>query len=209
MNTPDKCPHCGAIRIEGREYACGFIFRKGVKNNPRPHECLLNSEVSAHAATREREKSTSIAFGVMKLTAEGWESECKKVAQELTETKRKLGAIHRRLSGEETESCPLCAEMRGTGESQSVPMCHVCTLESNLEASKQGLEKLKEDLEWAVWNLAGCDVIAMGHSKPFDYAKEHARPALDSVSRMAQRLDAAESRVRELEVNIELARCGH
>lgn len=53
MNTPDKCPHCRAIRVEGREYACGFIFREGVKNNPRPHECLLNSEVSAHAATRK------------------------------------------------------------------------------------------------------------------------------------------------------------
>lgn len=66
-------------------------------------------------------------------------------------------------------------------------------------ATKRKLEKLKDDLEWAVWNLAGCDVIAMGHSKPFDYAKEHARPALDSVSRMAQRLDAAEARVRELE----------
>lgn len=90
MNTPDKCPHCGAIRIEGREYACGFIFRKGVKNNPRPHECLLNSEVSAHAATREREKSTIIAFGVMKLTAEGWESECKKATSELAATKREL-----------------------------------------------------------------------------------------------------------------------
>lgn len=52
MNTPDKCPHCRAIRVEGREYACGFIFREGVKNNPRTHECLLNSEVSAHAATK-------------------------------------------------------------------------------------------------------------------------------------------------------------
>lgn len=62
MNTPDNFPNCGASRIEGREYACGFIFREGVKNNPRPHECLLNSEVSAHAATkRELEKAKSDA----------------------------------------------------------------------------------------------------------------------------------------------------
>ena len=53
--TPEKCPHCGAIRVEGREYACGFIFRDGVKNNPRTHECLLNSEVFAHAAILEPE----------------------------------------------------------------------------------------------------------------------------------------------------------
>lgn len=60
MNTPDKCPHCGAIRIEGREYACGYIFRQNVRHNPRTHECLLNSERTAHAATRkELEKAES------------------------------------------------------------------------------------------------------------------------------------------------------
>lgn len=90
MNTQDKCPHCGATKVEGREFACGFILRPGVKYNPRTHECLLNSERTAHAATMEREKSTSLALGVMKLTAEGWESECKKVASQLASTRKEL-----------------------------------------------------------------------------------------------------------------------
>jgi len=136
MNTPDKCPHCGSIRVEGREYACGFIFREGVKNNPRTHECLLNCEVFAHAAT-----------------------------------KRELGAIRRRLSGEETESCPLCAETRGTWESQNVPMCHVCTLESTLEATKRELAQAS----------AECGI------------------AHDQRRDEAHRAEKAEARVRDLE----------
>ncbi len=46
-------------------------------------------------------------------------------------------------------------------------------------------------VERLVWNLAGCDTIASGWGKPFDYDKKAALPALDTVSRMATQLAAA------------------
>jgi hypothetical protein len=49
------------------------------------------------------------------------------------------------------------------------------------------------EIENLVWNLAGCDTLAMGYAKPGDFSKELARPALHSVSRLAARAEKAES----------------
>lgn len=51
------------------------------------------------------------------------------------------------------------------------------------------LEKENNDL---LWNLAGCACLATGATKPGDYSKELARPALDSVSKLAERANKAE-----------------
>jgi hypothetical protein len=57
---------------------------------------------------------------------------------------------------------------------------------------------LRRELEEAVWNLAGCDTIASGWGKPFDYDKSMARPALDTVSRLAADRDALRLEVAAL-----------
>jgi hypothetical protein len=49
------------------------------------------------------------------------------------------------------------------------------------------LDALKADLEAAVWNLAGCDTYAMGYGLDDAHSPEIARPALESVKRLALR----------------------
>ena len=57
----------------------------------------------------------------------------------------------------------------------------------------------RSDIDRYTWNLAGCDTIASGWSKPGDYDKTLALPSLDSVSRMASERDAIRARVADLE----------
>ncbi len=69
---------------------------------------------------------------------------------------------------------------------------HARSLETfNINACKRGddlereLAEAKTEIENLVWNLAGCDTLAMGYAKPGDFSKELARPALYSVSKLA------------------------
>lgn len=41
-----------------------------------------------------------------------------------------------RISGELSENCPICKTIGGTGNSQDLPMCYICQLESNLDYEK-------------------------------------------------------------------------
>jgi hypothetical protein len=59
------------------------------------------------------------------------------------------------------------------------------------------LEKWKQEAHDLLWNLAGCDAIASGWSKPREYSKDLARPALASVSRLAERAETAESELQQ------------
>ena len=51
------------------------------------------------------------------------------------------------------------------------------------------LNEAKSDITELSWNLAGCDTIASGWGKPYDYDKSITRPALDAVSRMSEKLE--------------------
>ena len=51
------------------------------------------------------------------------------------------------------------------------------------------LNEAKSDIAELSWNLAGCDTIASGWCKPYDYDKSITRPALDAVSRMSEKLE--------------------
>lgn len=98
--TPDKCPHCGAMRLEGREYMCGFIFRPNVKRNTRTHECLLNSERSAHAETRkELEK--------IKEDRDSWMQKADQQATNVFSVLEKLNAYRSDASRWCPDRCPI------------------------------------------------------------------------------------------------------
>lgn len=58
-----------------------------------------------------------------------------------------LNAINRRLSGDDSEDCVLCAKIRMDGTSQQCPMCHLCTVESDLELARDVRAETKKELE--------------------------------------------------------------
>jgi hypothetical protein len=56
-------------------------------------------------------------------------------------------------------------------------------------------DRWQQEAHDLLWNLGGCDAIASGWSKPHDYSKELGRPALASVSRLAERAESSESQL--------------
>ena len=89
----------------------------------------------------------------------------------------------------EARHIELADEILNAHVDASHSMRSAAQLIANSEAAATA--ELRAEVERLLWNLAGCDTIAAGYGKPFDYAKDIARPALDSVSRMAAKLIAA------------------
>ena len=58
------------------------------------------------------------------------------------------------------------------------------TLERELTSAQAALAAKDREIENLVWNLAGCDTLAIGYAKPGEFSKELARPALHSVSKL-------------------------
>lgn len=56
----------------------------------------------------------------------------------------------------------------------------------DIESLLGEVERLQADNENLAWNLAGCDTYALGYGLEGEHAKELARPALNSVRKMAE-----------------------
>jgi Zn ribbon nucleic-acid-binding protein len=107
-----------------------------------------------------------------------------------------------------TAKCPTCGasgmrEINGTMRCQNEQCSVAYTLAKYAASLRERIVELEKDNENLLWNLGGCDAIAAGWSKPFDYAKEAARPALDTVSRLTQRLESAEASLSALKLGNE------
>jgi multidrug resistance efflux pump len=77
------------------------------------------------------------------------------------------------------------------------------TLERELSSAQAALAAAKAEVANLLWNLAGCDTLAMGYSEPCDYSKELARPALHSVSKLRQERDQLRARVAAMGKDLE------
>lgn len=63
-------------------------------------------------------------------------------------------------------------------------------LESRCQWLEWENEKLKKEIENLIWNLAGCDVYALGYDTDKPIAEEFARPALKTVLDLRLKYDA-------------------
>ena len=73
---------------------------------------------------------------------------------------------------------------QGTHVVDAVPAEFAATLERELMSAQAALAAKDREIENLVWNLAGCDTLAIGYAKPGEFSKELARPALHSVSKL-------------------------
>ncbi len=85
--------------------------------------------------------------------------------------------------------------------------CERCAaLERELATARERIADLDRREEIAIWNLAGCDVIAGGGGPDQHFDEAMARPALYAVQRMARRCLRTERRCAELEKGAEAFR---
>ena len=72
------------------------------------------------------------------------------------------------------------------------------TLERELTSAQAALAAKDAEIENLMWNLAGCDTLAMGYAKPGEFSKELARPALHSVSKLRAERDQLRAEIARL-----------
>lgn len=85
-----------------------------------------------------------------------WRNEFRDERDQLRAENAKMYA---RMEGEHTDDCPFCAVLNGAGgHSQDVPMCHLCTIESERETLIANLNKRIDDYmnELVCCNLLDC-----------------------------------------------------
>lgn len=115
---------------------------------------------------------------------------CAGFVQELEDTKRKLeharGELRNSYSGE-----VIGARLRDYE-----------AMKARAEAAERERDELRAEAETLLWNLAGCDTIASGHSKPGEFNTDMARPALHSVSKLRQERDELRAEIVRLERNL-------
>ena len=87
---------------------------------------------------------------------------------------------------------------QGTHVVDAVPAEFAATLERELMSAQAALAAKDREIENLVWNLAGCDTLAIGYAKPGEFSKELARPALHSVSKLRAERDALRAEVEHI-----------
>jgi len=88
-----------------------------------------------------------------------------------------------------------------TDVTNTTPATYADDLYAALNATKAALAAKDREIENLVWNLAGCDTLAIGYAKPGEFSKELARPALHSVSKLRAERDALRSEVERLKAH--------
>lgn len=109
------------------------------------------------------------------------------------------GPLRAFLSKQIDDNAALRAEVERLGDEHLKESLRHNETMQKLVDTEAALAAKYAEIESLVWNLAGCDTLAMGYAKPGEFSKELARPALHSVSKLRAERDQLRARVAELE----------
>ncbi|MCC7375408.1 MAG: hypothetical protein IT581_12205 [Verrucomicrobiales bacterium] len=166
MNPPNKCPHCGADRVNPPpsadvvRFKCGSVISADFYRSDSCRESAARQKAEKELAemthdcekyrARYKQESDDLAKARYEHAV---------TLKKLDSSEKELTAIKRRLSGELSDNCPICAKVSMGGHSQAAPMCILCCLESDRDSALLKLEQWRLTAK-ALWRgvMANDDV---------------------------------------------------